>query len=187
MLLMVRMASDNTPPLTSVDIGTPKYRPAPSGDWRVSSKSRFQLNSTDATSMVASTWYMIDGAYHVGTSFFLLSLPDGGHNITFGSIDNSGNNETPQNISVFLDNTPPVPSIQTPLQNAIVNGSVTVIANESTGANDVKDCVFSYSLDLVTWTTTWDKKGYMTGEKAEADFLEGLAGYNQSGAVQTGF
>ena len=154
--VFLTVRTDNTPPLTSVDIGTPKYRPAPSGDWRVSSKSRFQLNSTDATSMVASTWYMIDGAYHVGTSFFLLSLPDGGHNITFGSIDNSGNNETPQNISVFLDNTPPVPSIQTPLQNAIVNGSVTVIANESTGANDVKDCVFSYSLDLVTWTTIWD-------------------------------
>jgi hypothetical protein len=148
--------TDNTPPLTTIDVGTPKYMPAPNGDWRVSSKTKFQLNATDATSLVASTWYIIDGSFHVGTSLFLVSLPDGTHNITFGSVDNSGNNETPQSISVFLDDTPPIPSIETPQQNSVLNGTVTIIANESTGATDVKGCIFSYSLDQIAWTTIWD-------------------------------
>jgi len=148
--------TDNTPPVTALTFGAPRYRLSDLDLWNVSSNTRFNLTGTDATSGLATSWYVIDGVYYEGSTFVLdKSLPDGQHNITYGSRDRSGNNETAQALSVVLDNSPPIPRITQPLQSSQVNGLVSIVAAETTGAADVAGCKFSYSVDGDNWLDIW--------------------------------
>ncbi|MBM4249174.1 MAG: hypothetical protein FJ149_07010 [Euryarchaeota archaeon] len=151
------VVTDNTPPVTSLALGTPKYRLQGSDLWNVSAGTMFNLTSSDATSGVAATWILIDGAYREGLSFQLdKSIGDGQHEITYGCRDRSGNNETGQTITVVLDATPPAPIINTPAQASQVAGLVYVEASDQAGSGDVKGCLFSYSVDGATWIDIWE-------------------------------
>jgi hypothetical protein len=96
-------------------------------------------------------WYTIDGAYYEGTSFKLLGLPSGRHNLTYGSRGVSGLNETAKCISVELDNNPPAPVIVGPAQDEVVCATVLINVTDSTNATDIRNCTLYYSTDSVNW------------------------------------
>ena len=99
---------DDTPPVTLYDIALPKYRGNPLHDWNVTDTSTFTLTSSDTYAGVAQEWYTIDGDYYTGTIFDLSAYGEGLHTITWGAIDNLGNNETGNTITVNLDFSTPV-------------------------------------------------------------------------------
>jgi hypothetical protein len=103
--------SDIGAPVTTLNIGTPKYRDSGLDYWNVTanvSTTSFSLSAYDNYVGVNFSWYTIDGSYFVGTSFDLTGYGEGLHNITWGSEDLNGNNETDNYIIVNVDNTPPV-------------------------------------------------------------------------------
>jgi hypothetical protein len=148
--------TDNTAPVTAISFEAPKYRSSGSDLWNVSSRTRFNLTATDPASGLSASWYLVGGIYHEGATFLLdNSLPDGRLDITYGSRDRSGNNETAQTISVVLDNTHPSPSISSPGTGSQLSGLVSVTVIETTSATDVAGCTFSYSVDGATWIDLW--------------------------------
>jgi len=146
---------DLTPPTTTQAVGSPKHRIG-SGVWNVTDATTFTLSGSDAKSGVALTWYAIDGNYSVGTSFDLTGCTDGYHNITWGSVDRMANNETGNNLMVYLDLTPPV-------SNCAIGqpryGSAPIYITSSTGINltasDLRTGLnfIKYRVDSEPWTT----------------------------------
>jgi hypothetical protein len=147
----VTVGTENDPPVTSVALGVPKYRAFPSDIWNVTWGTRFNLSCTHSFAGSGPTWYSIDGNLRNGTSFDLIGLPNGRHNITYGSRGISGINETAKCISVNLDNRAPMPMIVGPVQDETINGSVLVNVTETTNATDVFNCTLYYSTDSVNW------------------------------------
>jgi peptidoglycan/xylan/chitin deacetylase (PgdA/CDA1 family) len=96
--------SDTTPPVTVARGADTRWHRKPVA---------IAFTATDAGSGVASTWYRIDtGPLKQGT---LVVVPasadhkdDGSHLVTFFSIDNAANRETPQQVTVKIDTTAPV-------------------------------------------------------------------------------
>lgn len=103
----IRVILDASTPTTSLNIDFPKYRVATYNLWNVTSDTQFLLISSDLKSGVDTWWYTIDGKYVEGDTFYLTNLNDGEHIITWGAIDNLGNNETANTTVVVLDNSPP--------------------------------------------------------------------------------
>ncbi len=98
---------DNTPPVTDISIGEPKYRASNSDYWNVTINTEFTLTPIDSASGVDITWYLIDGDYFESQTFDLTGYGDGMHIITWGAIDNLGNNETGSTLALVVDTTPP--------------------------------------------------------------------------------
>jgi hypothetical protein len=156
--VFIGVKTDNTAPSTTLTFDAPRYRLSASDLWNVSSATKFNLTAVEppTASGVAATWYTVDSVYHEGIQFTLdKSLGSGRHDITWGSRDRSGNNETAQSIAVVLDYTSPSPSLTSPQPAAQVSGIVDVAASESSGATDVAYCTFSYSLDGMNWFDIW--------------------------------
>ncbi|MCD6572474.1 MAG: PKD domain-containing protein, partial [Thermoplasmata archaeon] len=99
---------DNTPPTTSIQFGLPYYY---NGNHWVTSDTPLYFNATD-DSGIAATWYRIYNGtawsnWSQCTASFSLSA-DGMNYIEFYSIDNVGNEEQHHNVTVYVDNNPPV-------------------------------------------------------------------------------
>jgi len=107
---------DTMPPSTTLMIGEPKYVNL---NTYVSSLTPFTLVAEDNPSGVgvSSTVYRIynstfdTGWLNYTSQFYLTGLDDGTYNIDFYSIDNSGNVEPTNRVTVMLDNTPPITDI----------------------------------------------------------------------------
>jgi hypothetical protein len=142
---------DDTPPTTSLAIGTPQY--IDGTDTYVTSATLFTLTATDgAGSGVASKDYRVNsGSWTSYTGTFTLSGPDGTYVIEYRSTDNVGNTETPNAETVILDNTPPTVEVIYP-PDGFVYGLIT-IQIEATDAGSGVDYV-EYSLDESTWIPT---------------------------------
>jgi hypothetical protein len=150
----VTVATENIQPFTTITVGEPKYRAHPGDIYNVTWTTPFNLSvvhSFSGTVPVIPVWYTIDGSYYEGTSFTLLGLPNGRHNITFGSRGVSGLNETAKCISVEMDNMPPAPMIVGPLQDEVISGTVLVNVTETTNATDIRNCTLYYSTDSAIW------------------------------------
>ena len=116
----VASAVDNTPPITRLAIGSPKYVNL-SGNIYVSSSTPFTLSAEDNVggSGVAIAGYRIHNAtYDSGWTssappieFYLTGLADGEYLIDYNSTDNVGNTETTNTTTVILDNTPPTTTL----------------------------------------------------------------------------
>ncbi len=149
--LFVSVLTDNTPPSATLTIGSPKHRAAGSDEWNVSSRTNFTIYATDATSGVDFSWFTVDGVYFEGPELFLRDLPDGRHTIIYGSQDKCGNNESGTTIVVVLDNTAPSPAFVTPQQNDVISGFVDIVVSEGSGARDLRNCTFYYSVEGINW------------------------------------
>ncbi|MEM2869907.1 MAG: Ig-like domain-containing protein [Thermoplasmata archaeon] len=149
--LFVSVLTDNTPPSTSLSIGSPKHRAQETDRWNVSSRTNLTLTASDDCSGLEASWFVVDGKYIEATELFLRELPDGPHTIIYGSQDRAGNNESGTEMVLVLDNTPPSPSFITPQQNDFVSGVVSISVSEGSGAGDVRNCTFYYSSDGVNW------------------------------------
>jgi hypothetical protein len=102
---------DDSPPQTTIDIGTPKHRESGDDIWNVTLETAFTLESLDFVSGIKTIWYTINGLYFQGQQFNLSSYSNGIYNITWGGMDNLNHNETPNTMLVQLDLIPPATNL----------------------------------------------------------------------------
>jgi hypothetical protein len=98
---------DSHPPDTNLTIEGAKYRASSDDNWSITEATSLIFSAYDEYSKVRTTWYTIEGNYYEGDELDLTDFPDGVLNITWGSIDNLGQNETGNSTTVILDSTPP--------------------------------------------------------------------------------
>lgn len=137
----ISVTVDNTPPLTSITAGSPKYETG--NTIYVAGKTVFTLAATDNLSGVKGIEYRIDGsAWTVGTSFSVAD--EGTHVVAYRSKDNLENLETEKTINIIVDNTPPVTTVDfnqqtyTDGQNTLVSRSTQVILASTDNLSGVK-------------------------------------------------
>ena len=141
---------DNTPPETTIHIGTPNHYTA--SDIYVSSATDLTLTAEDTGAGVQYTEYRIDGGALTTYSgaFYLTGYSDGPHLIEFHSVDNVGNIEDMKSQILIVDNTPPEVNIDAPENEDYVYGLIQIemtATDEGSGVDFVE-----YSLDNgVTW------------------------------------
>jgi hypothetical protein len=132
---------DPVPPTTTLATGNPKYAD-PSGNVYVTSATPFTLSAEDNAggSGVATTGYRIRDAasYNSGWTasappieFYLTGLADRLYFIDYNSTDNVGNIESTQTISITLDNSGPLITIENPPAGWALQDGVTFIASAS--------------------------------------------------------
>lgn len=105
---------DDTKPQTMLSIDQPKYPNSPDNGCNVTNTTVFTLASQDFPAHnagVAIIWYTIDSDYYEGPSFNLIGYTEGQHTIKWGSIDNVGNNETGNIITIWLDDSEPITNL----------------------------------------------------------------------------
>jgi hypothetical protein len=101
---------DNTPPTTTLYIGTPQYISGPST--YVTSATTFTLSATDNSgSGVAHTYYKIGAGAWIEGTIFTIAGPDGTYGFQWYSKDYLGNTESTHSGTVILDNTPPTTTL----------------------------------------------------------------------------
>ncbi len=98
---------DNTPPDTDLDIDVPKYQLNPGDPWNVTDTTLFTLIPSENGSGVNYTWYMIEGDYLEGTSFYITGFDEGQIQIFWSTEDNLGNYQV-SGILVNLDTSSPI-------------------------------------------------------------------------------
>ncbi|MBU4347356.1 Ig-like domain repeat protein, partial [Patescibacteria group bacterium] len=141
---------DKKEPVTAIAVGDPKYG---TGTIYVKSTTNFTLTATDEGSGVASTTYKIDeGAiidYSVAGAFTISTA--GTHTITYWSVDNIGNTEAVNTLTVFVDDTEPsVGGITiTPIFGSYISGTSNISAVITETGSGVASC--DYALDGSTW------------------------------------
>jgi hypothetical protein len=120
---------DKTPPSTSLSIGEPKV--IGSGTF-VRGDTPFTLSCSDALSGCATSQFRIDGGtIQMGASFNLGDRPDGAHTVEFCSVDLAANvaafAQAPP--PIITDNTPPVITITSPADGAILERGISISAD----------------------------------------------------------
>jgi uncharacterized repeat protein (TIGR01451 family) len=128
---------DPVPPTTALAIGNPKYID-PSDNVYVTADTPFTLSAEDNVggSGVSTTGYRIRNAtYDSGWTasappieFYLTGLADGIYLIDYNSTDNVDNIEPTQTISVTLDNSGPLITVENPPPGWALQDGVTFIA-----------------------------------------------------------
>jgi len=127
---------DNTPPITTLTIGEPKYI-SDEIETYVTSDTPFTLEATDGASGVGSIAYriynaMYDGGWQTyGAPFKLTSLADGTYTVEYNSTDNVLNVELTHSVSVTLDNSGPVIVVENPPPECALQDGVTFEASAS--------------------------------------------------------
>jgi len=101
---------DNNPPVTKVFIGSTPfenavYRSNNTNYVNGNTYLTLQAESGDSFSTVVDTFVSIDGGAFVPLK--VLHFDNGYHTISYYSVDNIGNTETPKTISLMVDDTPP--------------------------------------------------------------------------------
>lgn len=103
---------DNTPPVTSGAVGSPRYQGA---ELYIASASPISLNAVDggtSATGLAATEYRLQGAtWSLYTAPFTITGVDEAKTIEYRSADLLGNTEPARALRVVLDNTPPRTSI----------------------------------------------------------------------------
>lgn len=98
---------DDSPPQTTIEIGTPKHRENEEDIWNVTWETSFTMEPLDSASGINTSWYTIESLYFQGQQFNLSGYVDGFYNITWGCMDHLNHNETPNYMLVQLDIIPP--------------------------------------------------------------------------------
>jgi predicted GH43/DUF377 family glycosyl hydrolase len=121
----ITLQVDNSPPVTTAAIGTPKYGTSPV---YITRATAITLTANDADTLVSSTWYRIDsGPWTPYGGSITISTP-GYHTLEYNSTDSLGNIEPVNVLSVFVDVNDPTTTI-TYQGNTHVSGGNFYIAN----------------------------------------------------------
>jgi hypothetical protein len=155
---------DDTPPVTSLTIGSPKYVSGSATFFR--SSTQFTLSSDDGSGCgTGSTWYRVwsQSSGWSGLSQYMapftISGTDGIHYIEYESYDNLGNQESSNNYSaispLILDDTPPTTSLTIIGQEYNSGGqtyvsSSSLISLEATDQSGIQGIWFK--IDSGMWT-----------------------------------
>jgi hypothetical protein len=103
---------DDTPPETILTIGPEKFPDDNDQGCNVTRYAEFVFSAMDYpahNSSVRYEWYTINGTWYIGNNFSFadFGLEEDQYNLTWGSIDWVGNNETGNAITVFVDRRAP--------------------------------------------------------------------------------
>jgi hypothetical protein len=141
-----RIATDETPPDTVLTTGEPEY--GTNGITYLPSATPIILSAQDNSggSGVSSTAYRVRSDLHTSEwamypgPFHLTDLTDGVYFIDYNSTDFSGNHEPTKTAKVFLDNTAPSQTIETPITDAALQDGVifTVSASDLSAVASIK-------------------------------------------------
>lgn len=103
---------DDTHPQTDITVLSPRYPLLPFDGTNITSETQIVLTYSDKpqnhSAGVDFPWYTIDGDLYIGDSFNLLGYSEGAHIITWGSQDYLGHNETGNEITLWVDDNPPI-------------------------------------------------------------------------------
>ena len=166
---------DNTPPETTLHVGTPSYYDA--GDIYVTSATDLTLTAEDTGAGVNYTKYRIDGGAWItyADTFYLTGLSDGVHTVEFYSVDNVDNTEDIKSQDIIIDNTPPEVNVVLPEDGDYVYGYIELVieaTDEGSGVNHVEYSldngitwiVATYDPGTDTWIGTWDTTIFSEGD-----------------------
>jgi immune inhibitor A len=167
---------DDSPPKTNLSIGFPRHPLGVDEGSNVTSYTLFTLLDFDQPAShnagINFSWYIIDGDYYEGTSFNLSGYGIGSHNISWGSEDNLFNNETGNNITVWLDDIEP--------QTILVIGDPQHPKVENDGSNVTSNAPFVLTPQDYP---AHDSGVAFTWYKIDSDYYEGtlfnLTGYSE--------
>jgi hypothetical protein len=113
---------------TTLEIGQPQYTKDTS--IFVTSDTPFTLHIIDGSGIVSTTYRVLNNTYDSGwidytEPFHLVGLADGPYTINYNSSDTSGNIENLHAAIVILDNTAPLVTIETPLEDEALQDGAT--------------------------------------------------------------
>ncbi|KAF0143498.1 MAG: hypothetical protein FD156_2564 [Nitrospirae bacterium] len=119
----IEVITDNTPPVSSVNIGVPQY--SANGNTYIGGNTEITITASDAGSGINKTEYSIDNSSFIAyvSPLNLAAYSEGNHTINYRSIDNLGTTEDAKTLIVIVDKTPPQTAISAsdPLVEGIVN------------------------------------------------------------------
>ena len=152
---------DNTPPETTLEVGSPSYTDG--GNTYITSATLLTLSASDGTgSGVLVTKYRVNtGPWTTYTGAFTITGSDGAYTIEYYSVDNLGNEETPKSLMVILDNTPPETSLTVGSPqyvdgvNLYVSSTTPFTLSASDGAGSGVNRI-EYRVNGGAWTTYTD-------------------------------
>jgi parallel beta-helix repeat protein len=100
---------DNEMPITSINVGDPKYRATGGDNWNITTSTLFNFTITENGIGLNHTKYKIDnGNWIEYTSPFTLSgFNDGAHTVYYNSTDNISNVELTKSTVIVVDTSPP--------------------------------------------------------------------------------
>ncbi|RCV64564.1 hypothetical protein C5S53_08200 [Methanophagales archaeon] len=121
---------DNTPPVTTKIVGTPKY------DSYVTSSTPITLSATDpgpCSSGVDKTYYRINGGGGIVYTGPFTLFDECSHTIDYYSVDNVGNEETIHSQTLYVDNSAPITTkiVGTPKYDSYVTSSTPITLSAS--------------------------------------------------------
>jgi hypothetical protein len=165
---------DNTPPVTTLQVGAPSHYWA--GDIFVTSSTDLTLSAVDTGSGVNYSKYKIDGGAwltYIG-AFYLTGLSDGPHTVEYYSVDNLGNEEAYKSQELIVDNTPPEVNIVQPEDGDYVYGYILIeieATDEGSGVHHVEYSLDNgitwlpagYSFTLGKWIGDWETTAFSEG------------------------
>ena len=126
---------DTTPPETVLVFGDPKFLIDDTTFLTSATSITFLADDDPGGTDVASTFYRVyNSSYDTGwleysVPFYLTGLTDGEYSIDYYSIDNAGNTEPTHTVSVTLDNSGPLITIENPPAGWALQDGVTFIAS----------------------------------------------------------
>jgi len=145
---------DKTPPVSTIDIGTPILVPA-KGTFIVNDSTFFTISATDTKSGVDFSEYRIDNNEWITYEPFTIQQ-GGKHLIEYRSTDKAGNTEPPKSLTVMVDIFPPSSIIKInnkPLeQGETIYSQKSVNVSISSSDRDTGIKEIDYRLDDGTWT-----------------------------------
>lgn len=148
--------ADNTPPITAMDIGTPKFTGA-DGTVYITPLTDITLSASDLLSGVMKTEYRIGNGQWITYAPFRMT-GEGRWTVYCRSTDNMGNTETEKSQSLVIDSTPPVTDISTGEPKFVssdgklsVSGNTRFTLNASESLSGVS--LTEYMIDSGQWTS----------------------------------
>jgi hypothetical protein len=138
-------------PETELEIQGPHFQESQEEDLFVNRYTTFTFLSQDNQSGISYYWYMIDDDFFLGSSFKLTGYTDGQYTIQWGAVDKLSHNETGNEMTIYVDNKPPIimdgiGSPNVPFEDyTLINSSTFIFLNSID--EDVGGSAIYYSVD----------------------------------------
>lgn len=183
-LASVTVAEDITPPVSTLTINQPLHNQTIDGtSYRyVNASTSFNLTAADANGTISGIWYRVwsasdnwtDWTNYTG-NFTIDALADGFHYIEYFAGDNSSNNESINNQTVFINNRAPRAIHSWPMENSINNSwesDIFIEFNEPMNKTSVEDFILiepAMEIDSYSWSNNDTNVSISLKENMESD------------------
>jgi immune inhibitor A len=163
---------DNSPPVTTLGVGEPKFQSSEDDPWKITWESTFTLSSYDMFSGIAEIWHSINGVKYYGTTFDLDERNDGLYEIAWGASDNLDFQETGNEIEVILDNDPPIIEIYVGEPNSTIDDVIHITSDTKITliSLDSDPTIIYYSIDGGSKFSTYTSPFTVPGSTTEILF-----------------